>query len=174
MNIPNLLTIIRFIIIPIFGYFLYFESYTIAVLLFLLGGLTDVLDGYIARRFNKITSWGKLADPAADKLMQITALVVLTVNKRIPFPILVVVAAKEILMGIGSIFLLKKEHHVVSSSWWGKLATVIFYLAVVLIIVFRMNEPASGIVAGLGILPTIFAFIMYIRTFSSIRKESRQ
>jgi cardiolipin synthase len=174
VNIPNLLTIIRFIIIPIFGYFLYVESYSIAVLLFLLGGLTDVLDGYIARKFNKITSWGKLADPAADKLMQITALVMLTINNRVPIPIVLIVAAKEVFMGIGSVFLLKKEHHVVSSSWWGKMATVIFYMAIVLIIVFRMNEPTSGIVACIAVLPTIFAFIMYIRTFKDIRKEARQ
>ncbi|MDP4092562.1 MAG: CDP-alcohol phosphatidyltransferase family protein [Bacillota bacterium] len=174
MNIPNTLTVIRFIIIPIFGFFLFKESYTLAVILFLLGGLTDVLDGYIARKFNLVTSWGKLADPVADKLMQITALTILTfVIKRIPIPIVLIVVAKEVFMGIGSISLYKKEHHVVSANWYGKLATVVFYLAIMVIIVFNLKEPYSGIFVGIALLPTIFAFIMYVTTFSKIRRESR-
>ncbi|HOA55264.1 MAG TPA: CDP-alcohol phosphatidyltransferase family protein, partial [Clostridiales bacterium] len=66
MNIPNILTILRFLLIPVFAYFLSSRNYLVAVLLFLAGGLTDVLDGYVARKYNLITSWGKIADPLAD------------------------------------------------------------------------------------------------------------
>ncbi|WP_313561947.1 CDP-alcohol phosphatidyltransferase family protein, partial [Ruminiclostridium cellobioparum] len=70
-NIPNLLTLIRLLIVPVLGYFLYFEHYIPAMILFAFGGFTDVLDGYIARKYNLITKWGKVFDPLADKLMQI-------------------------------------------------------------------------------------------------------
>lgn len=175
MNIPNILTAIRFVIIPVFGYFLYKGPgyYVTALSLFLLGGLTDVLDGYIARKFDMITSWGKLADPVADKLMQITALVLLTMQERIPMVVLIVVVAKECFMGLGSIFLYKKENHVVSASWYGKLATVVFYVGVIAVIVFNLKEPYSGILMGIAVLPTLFAFVMYSFTFNRIRRDSR-
>jgi cardiolipin synthase len=96
-----------------------------------LGGITDVLDGYIARKFNLITSFGKLADPLADKMMQITALVLLTMQQKIPAVILIIVIAKEAFMGAGSILLYKKENFVVSANWYGKLATVIFFVAII-------------------------------------------
>ena len=173
MNIPNILTVVRFILIPGFGYFLYRESYIVAIILFLLGGITDILDGYVARKFNMITSWGKLADPLADKLMQITALAILTIRNRIPIPVVLIVVAKEVFMGIGSLSLYKREHHVVSANWYGKVATVVFYIVIVLIIAFNIKEPYSGIMAVFALLPTIFAFIMYINTFNKIRRESR-
>ena len=128
MNIPNILTAIRFILIPFLGYYLFDKQYSVAVLLFLLGGITDVLDGVIARKFNMITSWGKLADPLADKLMQLTALSILTIQKIIPLPVLIIVVAKEAFMVAGSILLYKKIKLVVQANWYGKLATVVSLL----------------------------------------------
>lgn len=178
MNIPNLLTAIRFLIIPIFGYYLYVGSYTIAVFLFLLGGLTDVLDGYIARRHNMVTSWGKLADPLADKLMQLTALIILTVVKGlIPVWLLVIVALKESLMAVGSAVLYKQDNYVVSSSWYGKMATVVFYFAIVMIIfeesfghIFKIS--LSHIFIIIALLATLFAFFMYARIYYQIKNSS--
>lgn len=161
MNIPNLLTTARFIIIPFFGYALYTGALIEALLLFLLSGFTDILDGYIARKFNLITSWGKLADPLADKLIQITTLAVLTIRNTIPLVILVVVLVKELLMGLGSMLLYKKARHVVSSSWYGKAATVIFYLAIATVIVFDLQKPLSGFIAGAAVIPTLAALFMY-------------
>jgi len=106
-------------LIPVFGYYLLEGQYKVAVFLFLLSSLTDILDGYIARKFNMVTPWGKLADPLADKLMQLTATILLIIQEKIPLIILFVVAAKELLMGAGSIFLYKKKNYVVSSNWYG-------------------------------------------------------
>lgn len=171
MNIPNILTAIRFVIVPFFAYYLFTEQYIIAVVLFVIGGITDVLDGYIARKFNLVTTWGKLADPLADKLMQITALIILTYLNRIPIPILIIVVAKEAFMAMGSISLYTKEKHVVSANWYGKLATVVFYFAVVLVILAGIHEPLSGIIVGIAILPTLFAFFMYSMAYNKIKKE---
>ena len=169
MNAPNILTAMRFALIPIFAYYLIAGEYYIAVFVFLLGGLTDVLDGYIARKFNLITSWGKLADPLADKLMQITALVILTIIKGlIPPELLAIVVAKEIFMGIGSILLYRQKKYVVSANWYGKLATVVFYFAIVMII-FR--APYSSVYIWAAVIATLFAFFMYVRTFQSIKNS---
>ncbi len=169
MNVPNILTAIRFVLIPIFAYYLISGNYYTAVFLFLLGGLTDILDGFIARKFNLITSWGKLADPLADKLMQITALVILTIVKRVISPeLLAIVIAKEIFMGIGSILLYKQKKYVVSANWYGKMATVVFYFAIIMII-FR--APYSSVYIWIAVIATLFAFIMYVRTFHSIKSS---
>ncbi len=169
MNIPNIITVIRFVLIPFFGYFLFIQHYYIAVTLFLLGGLTDVLDGYIARKYNLITPWGKVADPIADKLMQITALVMLTLQTKIDSVILVIVVAKEVFMVAGGILLYKKDNYVVSANWYGKAATVIFYLAIILAI---FNVPYSRIFVFIAVLFTLFAFFMYSIDFRKITTDS--
>lgn len=171
MNLPNLLTIIRFILIPVFGYYLYIQNYYIAVTLFVLGGITDVLDGYIARKYNMVTPWGKVADPVADKLMQITALVMLTLQSKIPSVILIVVVAKEAFMVAGGIFLYKKDNFVVSAHWYGKVATVLFYLA---IITAMFNVAFSKVFVTIAVLFTLFAFFMYSLDFRKIRIDSEK
>lgn len=173
MNIPNILTMIRFLLIPVFGYYLCTGHYYIAVTIFLIAGLTDILDGRIARKYNLITSWGKLADPLADKLMLITALVLLTVKNMLPPVILVIVAMKEIFMGIGSIVLYKQDNYVVSANWYGKMATVVFYFAIVMIL-FKTPAPYSIVFISIAVLSTLFAFFMYIRQFRQIKNSTEK
>lgn len=178
VNIPNILTAIRFVLVPIFGYFLYREQYYTAIFLFTLGGITDVFDGFVARKFNMITSWGKLADPIADKLMQITALAILTMQNLIPSAVVIIVIAKEIFMGVGSILLYKNENFVVSANWYGKLATVIFYIVIVFTIVIRVtgiNNAGTDLIVNIlvliAVITTLFAFFMYFITFRKITKD---
>jgi len=175
VNVPNILTAIRFILIPIFAYYLsmgdhnHMEYFYFAVFLFLLAGLTDILDGYIARKYNLVTSWGKLADPLADKLMQITALVMLSIKGMIFIELIVllaIVVIKEIFMGIGSIILYKQDNYIVSANWYGKMSTVILYFAIVMTI-FRTQFSRALLI--LAILSALFAFIMYARAFQKIK-----
>lgn len=173
MNIPNIITSFRFILIPFFGYFLFKQQYGLAAFFFLLSGFSDILDGYLARKLNMITSWGKIADPLADKLMQITALVFLRIQHKIPSMILVIVVAKEILMGIGSLLLYKKENLVAQANWYGKLATVIFYLAIVAIILFDLEAPLNDLFIGIAFLSTLFAFFMYAQAYLKIQKSAK-
>lgn len=175
MNVPNILTAMRFVLIPVFAYYLCVENYSISVFLFLLGGLTDILDGFIARKYNMITSWGKLADPLADKLMQITALFILSIIKRmIPLWLLVIVIAKEVFIGIGSIVLYKQQNYVVSANWYGKVATVVFYFAIIMIIFNNQykifNTQYKYLFIFIVVLATLFAFTMYVRAFRRIKK----
>ncbi len=180
MNIPNILTALRFLLIPLFAYFLCNRNYVVAVILFLSGGLTDILDGYIARKCSLVTSWGKVADPLADKLMQTTALVILSlILKVIPVELLVVILAKEILLGIGAIVLYKQDNYVASANWYGKLATVVFYLAIVMLIFDKpfsyrvlIDLPFNRFFLLLAILAALFAFFMYARTYWRIKHKT--
>mgnify|MGYP006074197439 FL=1 len=128
-HIPNILTILRFVLIPIILNFLAQDNYIMAFVFLTLSGLTDVLDGYIARKYNFITNFGKLIDPLADKCTQILILAALTVKNIIPVWILAIVVIKEFVMVAGASFLYGKEL-VVSSKWYGKLATVLFYITI--------------------------------------------
>lgn len=170
MNIPNIITALRLLLIPFMASYLFKEQYGIAAGLFLLGGFTDILDGYIARKFNLITSFGKVADPIADKLMQITALVLLTMQQKVPSVILIIVVAKEVFMIAGGILLYRKEKFVVSANWYGKLATVVFYLAIIL---SMFDAPFSNSLVILAVLITLFAFFMYSMEYRNIRLEGK-
>jgi cardiolipin synthase (CMP-forming) len=182
LNIPNFLTALRILIVPIFGYFLMKEQYLTAILLFLVGGLTDILDGYIARKYDMITSIGKLADPLADKLMQITALIVLVFqsNPLIPVSVLIIVVAKEAFMVTGSMLLYKRGKNIVSANWYGKLATVILYSAIFMTIIVKMEKfnnkytnTLIDVFVIIAVIAALFAFFMYSMTFKQITKDSK-
>ena len=133
MNLPNFLTAIRFILVPFMAAFLISRNYTVAILLYVLASITDVLDGYIARKYNMITKLGKILDPMADKLLQFSALVGLWVVDIIPFWITLIFFLKEIFMGLGALKLLRNKDVVVPSKWFGKMSTVFFFVAIITI-----------------------------------------
>jgi cardiolipin synthase len=165
--VPNTLTILRFILIPFIIFFLFQERYIEAVIFLVLSGLTDVLDGYIARKYYCITNFGKLVDPLADKATQIGILVSLYILNVIPLWIIIVVFIKEVLMIVGASFLYGKET-VVSSKWYGKLATVIFYIAIgcsMLVKYFHLEFDFSIFIYYLALAATLFALVMYFKVF---------
>ncbi len=162
MNIPNALTLFRFILIGVFPYLYFMEGQVNnkvwAFAVFLLAGVTDVLDGFIARRCNLITKWGKLMDPLADKLMLITVLVCLFIDKVIPLWAILIIVLKELLMILGAAFLYRQRKVVVQANFYGKLATFLFYVAVTALI-FRL--PYANYIFGIAILSTIMALFKY-------------
>lgn len=166
-QIPNILTIFRFILIPFIVINLVYDSYIAAFIIFTVSGLTDILDGFIARKYNFITNFGKLIDPLADKCTQIITLGTLAIKDIIPMWILVIVILKEFIMVAGASFLYGKEL-VVSSRWYGKLATVLFYIAIVcslFIKQFDFSFDFSIYIYYLALISTIFSLIMYIKAF---------
>ena len=171
-HIPNALTILRFLLIPIIIIYIVQDKYIEAFIYLTISGLTDVLDGFIARKYNFITNFGKLVDPLADKATQIAILVTLSLKDIIPMWILILVFMKEFVMIAGASFLYGKEL-VVSSKWFGKLATVLFYLAIVSSFAikycnstFKMNLPEFDIyIYYLALATTLFSLVMYYITF---------
>lgn len=176
-HIPNILTIFRFILIPFIVLNLANDKYLAAFVIFTVSGLTDILDGFIARKFNFITNFGKLIDPLADKCTQIITLATLALKNIIPMWIIIIVILKEFIMVAGASFLYGKEL-VVSSKWYGKLATVLFYIAIVcslFIKEFNFTFDFSLYIYYLALISTIFSLIMYIKAFymqGYLKKES--
>lgn len=166
-NIPNILTILRFFLIPFILHFLVNDEFILAIVFLTLSGLTDILDGAIARKFNFITNFGKLIDPLADKFTQLSILWMLVSKNIIPLWILIIVLLKEATMVAGASFLYGKEL-VVSSKWYGKASTVLFYFALVLSMIFRDLQIQTSIdlfIYYIAITMTIFSLIMYFREF---------
>jgi len=177
-HIPNILTVARFFLIPFIIYALVVDNYLMAFIFLTISGLTDVLDGFIARKFNFITNFGKLIDPLADKATQISVLIALMLKNIIPFWMIAIVALKEAAMIAGASFLYGKEL-VVSSRWYGKLSTVLFYIAIVCSLGIKywnsIAETPGNSVASLpqfdmwfyylAIVATIFSLVMYYITF---------
>lgn len=168
-HIPNILTIIRFLLIPFIVFFIFTEQFIWAFVFFTISGITDVADGFIARKFNLISDFGKLMDPLADKLTQIATLTSLVIIGIIPIWILIIVLVKEFIMIVGASFLYGKDV-VVYSKWYGKLATVLFYVAIVLSLILRQFNIVGFwknmdlICYCIASVATIFALIMYIKS----------
>lgn len=178
-HVPNILTVVRFLLIPIIVLLAFEDDYIATIIVLTISGLTDVLDGYIARKYNFITNFGKLMDPLADKMTQVALLGTLAIQKIIPVWIIVVVIIKEFLMVSGASFLYGKEL-VVSSKWYGKLTTVLFYVAIVCSLFTQywngtlLGHPEYSLprlpefhtyIYYLAVLTTIFSLIMYIKAF---------
>ena len=177
-HIPNILTIIRFILIPIILNFIFQGDYISGIIIFSISGLTDVLDGFIARKFNLISNFGKLMDPLADKLTQISVLAALVSVKIIPVWILAIVVLKELIMVVGASFLYGKDV-VVYSKWYGKLATTLFYLAIILSLFIKqfnivIDFKIDLYLYYLAILATIFSLIMYAIQFKIRQKTVKK
>jgi len=177
MNIPNSLTVMRFFLVPVFIGLFFSEldgrliySFTV----FIIAGITDVLDGYIARKYELITTFGTVMDPLADKLMLLTVLGCYTIAKMIPPWIIIVILIKELLMIMGGLFLyFRMDKHVVPSNKYGKIATVFFYMAIVMIVFI----PVKGFVIGaltIAVILKLVALIKYAIGFNTIHKMHTQ
>lgn len=137
LTIPNLLSLIRLALIPLIVWlYCVKQNYYFAVGVILLSGLTDIADGWIARHFNMVSDLGKILDPIADKLTQVTVMTCLALRYRLIVGITVLFAVKELLMGLLGVLVIHKKDSVNSAKWHGKLNTVILYTVMILLILF--------------------------------------
>ena len=143
-TIPNLLSFLRIVIVPFFAYFFLNGQLTLAVIMLALSGFSDFLDGKIARKFNQISALGKVLDPVADKLTQITLAVLLFYSfsksedatlKAFSWVFLVFIL-KEAVMVIGGAIMLMFNIRPVAAEFYGKLATFAFYTIMIVIVAF--------------------------------------
>ena len=153
ITIPNLLTLFRILLVPVFviTYYEYPEQRYISLAVFALASITDGIDGYLARRLDQITSFGKLCDPVADKLMILSMMFCLNQTgllapegmKWLNSIVLYTILAKEIFMIAGGLLMLKKGF-VVHSSILGKLATAMFCAAIIMVFPGVGTSPWHG------------------------------
>ncbi len=172
-HVPNILTIIRFLLIPFIVICLFTEQYVLTFILVALSAFTDAADGFIARKFNLISNFGKLMDPLADKLTLISILTSLVLLKLLPFWILLVVVIKEFVLVAGASFLYGKNV-VVYSRWYGKATTVLFYLAIAISILYKgfdlpdIWNNLDLILYYIALAMTVIALVLYIKDLSKL------
>lgn len=128
MNLPNKLTVFRVLLIPFFVFFLLTDfigpwSKYLAVAIFCVASFTDFLDGYLARKYNLVTNFGKFMDPLADKLLVCAALICLVEMKKIPAWVLIIIISREFIIS-GFRLVASDSGIVIAASYWGKFKTV--------------------------------------------------
>ena len=162
-TIPNIITMLRIVIVPFFLAILYSGTENkLQILLALLfaAGISDILDGFIARKFNMKSKLGAVLDPFADKLLQISVLMCLLHYNWIPFSIVLFLLAKELILCIGALYLYKKGCNV-SADHSGKLATFVFYISSFIFIIFELNDIIKYLLFTVIVLTALYAFIDY-------------
>ena len=160
-HIPNILSTIRLFAIPVFVYAYFNLSPYVAAVIYVAAWLTDALDGYLARRFNWITDIGKLLDPLADKLMQITAAVCFTIDNLLFLVVLVPLLIKELAMLIGGMLVIKRQKVVAQAVWYGKLATVVIFVSAFVRLLVRDCLAVDIAVCTVILTMLVFSLLMY-------------
>ena len=177
-NIPNALTMLRLVLIPVFVYLFWKVDRKAALVVFLVASLTDMLDGMLARKLNQITDFGKLFDPLADKVMVLTALICQGLAGVFPWSAIIIVCCKELVMLLGGVFMLSKNV-VVYSNYYGKAAQVFFIISLVLSFfhdeLAAQNLPLDIILLWVTVGLALLAMAVYIfgavKTILSRRKD---
>jgi len=179
--IPNVLSAVRIALVPVFVY-LFFVCYDheeriyVPLCVFLFAGITDVLDGYLARRNGWITNLGKLLDPLADKLMQCSVLVCFAIKNAALWWVAGMFIAKELFMICGAIIVLRKIKVTVKSHWYGKITTAAFYAVAFLAFMFRMFEVSEKVAIALftpALGLALACMVMYIIDTLRVNAEKK-
>lgn len=149
-SIPNMMSMFRIVLIPLFSSALARERTSAAVALIALSAATDVIDGWVARRFHMVTQLGKVLDPIADKLTLLALALCLALKNSRVWPLLCVMAFKECAMLLMCVLFLRKGGRAESSCWYGKVTTALLYASMTLMMLFP-NLPQRA-VSGLVLL----------------------
>lgn len=174
-TIPNALSVFRILLIPVFVVLYLRDQYTGAAIVIALSGLTDLLDGKIARRFNQISELGKALDPVADKLTQAAMIICLMTRYAGLVYLFILFAVKELFMAIAGIVLLRKGKKLDGAMWFGKVSTAVFYVCMICLVAF----PAMPLwlVNSMFVVTAAFlllSFAMYLPQYRRMFREAKQ
>ncbi|MDD3243825.1 MAG: CDP-alcohol phosphatidyltransferase family protein [Eubacteriales bacterium] len=160
-TIPNVLTIFRFIMVGVMMYFFWKGNALMALAVYVTAALTDVLDGFIARKYHQISNFGKLFDPMADKVLSIAALCGLFFSGYIPKPLVIIVIVKESIMILGGAIILFWLKNVVSANKFGKFAAVMYTASILLTFLHQYIAPVDTVVLYIAVIVNIVALLQY-------------
>lgn len=170
MNLPNRLTVLRVIMVPFFVAFMLIPSLGgmankyIALALFCVASFTDFLDGYLARRDNLVTNFGKFMDPLADKLLVCSALICLSSMDKLPTWIVLIIIAREFIIS-GFRLVASDNGIVIAASYWGKFKTVSHMTMIILLILDFQNpvyQVVTNIIVAIGLALTVISLADYV------------
>lgn len=176
INVPNALSVLRLAVIAPCVVFFLKDNYLGAAAMLVISGLSDMLDGMIARRFNQFTPLGAMLDPVADKLTLGAVVICMGIKFPIVIPVVVILIIKELAMLAAGCVLLKLRKRPPAAKWYGKVATVVFYFSVTLIVVLKAvwnieNNVVTIVMLSITAIFMIFALIKYFMVFLEILKQ---
>lgn len=178
MNVPNWLTIIRVFMVPVFVVFMLCDilgepDRYIAGVIFVAASLTDTLDGYLARKNNQVTVFGKFMDPLADKLLVCSAMICLVELGLLPSWIVIIIVGREFIIS-GFRLIAAERGVVIAASYWGKFKTV-SQMIMVILLVFHLNgtffQVLEQIFIYLATILTVISLVDYMYKNRNILKE---
>lgn len=173
MGLPNLLTAFRILLIPLFIGLLIYQKYLTAAVIFCLAGVTDILDGQIARLTDSKTRLGAFLDPMADKLLAVSSFVALSLRGPIPVWFVVIVISRDVIISLGSLIIFLNEGKLeIAPSSLGKATTFCQFLTILLTIVTMIT--GHGLILWRALLPvtallTILSGLQYLHRGLKIR-----
>ena len=175
LTIPNILSMIRIVMIPIIVWLYVVEkNYAWAGGLLIFSGVTDVVDGFIARHFHMISDLGKVLDPIADKLTQATVLVCLLMRFPLMALPLAMMVLKETFMSVTGLLVIRRTGVVISADWHGKAATVLLYATMVIHIFWEnISESQSALFIGATMVMIAISFFLYGRDNVNALKQEK-
>ncbi|MCR5388917.1 MAG: CDP-diacylglycerol--glycerol-3-phosphate 3-phosphatidyltransferase [Lachnospiraceae bacterium] len=179
MNLPNRLTLLRVIMIPFFVFFILtsFVPYSniIAVAIFIIASLTDLLDGKIARKYNLVTNFGKFMDPLADKLLVCSALICLCDMGLLASWIVIIIISREFIIS-GFRLIASDNGLVIAASMWGKFKTT-FQMIMIIVLALQINNPVfywlGQILIYVSLILTVVSLIDYLAKNKDVLKEQK-
>lgn len=168
MNLPNKLTVLRVIMVPFFVFFMLTDvggpaNKWIALVLFCVASLTDMLDGKIARKYNLVTNFGKFMDPLADKLLVCSAMICMIETEMLPAWIVIVIIAREFIIS-GFRLVASDNGIVIAASYWGKFKTV-FQMAMIIVMIADFGgifDLIGQTLMWIALILTIVSLVDYI------------
>ena len=168
MNLPNKLTVLRMAMIPFFvaAYMIEGIPYgrIIALVLFIVASFTDTLDGYIARKYNLVTNFGKFMDPLADKLLVCSAMIAMVELNKIQSWVVIVIIGREFIIS-GFRLVASDNGKVIAASWWGKIKTVVQMIMIIYILfefTFSYNFIVTQILIYSSLVLTLVSLVDYL------------
>ena len=173
-TIPHLLSLLRLCMIPlIIWLYCTQKNYALTAVVLVLSGLTDMVDGYIARRFNMVTDLGKALDPVADKLTQASVMFCLLSRFRMMLVPLLLLIFKEVCNGVMSLVVIKKTGKVCGADWHGKVCTWLLYAMIFVHIVwFDISREWTTALIGICVIMMTLSFALYmVRNYKMLTKE---
>ncbi|MBQ0083339.1 MAG: CDP-alcohol phosphatidyltransferase family protein [Clostridiales bacterium] len=175
LTIPNLLSLIRLLLVPLILWLYFKQKFYWALGVIVFSGLTDVVDGRIARKFNMISDFGKFLDPLADKVTQAAMIFCVCSRYRLVLLLIVIFIIKESMMFIFGYVRLKVTDTVTSANWYGKVNTVAMYIILALLIIFpNIPHPIANTLILICGAFMVFALIMYTRFYVKLLSDSKK
>ena len=177
MNLPNKLTMFRVILIPFFVLFMLVDitlyDKWIALGIFIIASLTDLLDGKIARKYNLVTNFGKFMDPLADKLLVCSALICLVALDRIPAWMVIVIIAREFIIS-GFRLIASDNGVVIAASYWGKFKTTFQMVMICLMIAdIAAISIITDVVMWVAVVLTVVSLVDYLVKNKDVMKDTK-